>query len=173
MRVRLGVLDDIPRLQQIERSAAALFMQVEMPEIADSEPLSAEALSMRIDEGRLLVIGDEQVAGFTSFRVEDDWAYVEELVVDPHCAGRRLGALLLDALGEMAERLGLSGLVLSTFRDVPWNAPYYRQLGFVDVPDETLTPALLAIRREHESWGVDETQRVFMRRPFRRGMPVG
>jgi hypothetical protein len=47
---------------------------------------------------------------------------------------------------------------------VPFNAPYYRRLGFEDV--EALTPAMAEIRAEHEARGLDETQRVFMRRPL-------
>lgn len=75
------------------------------------------------------------------------------------------GAALLDAVSERARILDLSGLVLSTFREVPWNAPYYRRLGFVAL--EALTPGLLAIRAEHLARGLDESQRLFMARPAR------
>jgi hypothetical protein len=56
--------------------------------------------------------------------------------------------------------------LLSTFRDVPWNAPYYRRLGFTDIVDAALSPALLQIRQEHIERGLDETRRVFMRKPL-------
>jgi hypothetical protein len=62
--------------------------------------------------------------------------------------------------------VGLDGLSLSTFREVPWNAPYYRRLGFVDVADEALTPGMRAIREEHLARGLDEDARVFMVRDF-------
>jgi GNAT superfamily N-acetyltransferase len=45
----------------------------------------------------------------------------------------RIGAALLDAVAERARAAGLDGLSLSTFREAPWNAPYYRRLGFVEV----------------------------------------
>lgn len=39
---------------------------------------------------------------------------------------------------------------------------YYRRLGFADVADDALTPAMRAIREEHLARGLDETARVFM-----------
>lgn len=30
---------------------------------------------------------------------------------------------------------GFSALTLTTFRDIPWNAPFYTRLGFVEVED--------------------------------------
>jgi GNAT superfamily N-acetyltransferase len=80
--------------------------------------------------------------GFVMFRPVEDRAYVEQLDVLPAFAGRRIGAALLDAVAERARAAGLEGLSLSTFREVPWNAPYYRRLGFVDVPDAALTPGM-------------------------------
>jgi predicted N-acetyltransferase YhbS len=80
----------------------------------------------------------------------------------PAFAGRRIGAALLEAAAERARATGLAGLSLSTFREVPWNAPYYRRLGFSEVAD--LTPGMAAIREEHLARGLDEDARVFMTR---------
>jgi GNAT superfamily N-acetyltransferase len=94
------------------------------------------------------------------FRRVEARAYVEQLDVLPDFAGRRIGAALLDAVAERARAAGLEGLSLSTFREVPWNAPYYRRLGFVEAA--ALTPGMLAIRAEHLARGLDEDARVFM-----------
>jgi len=58
-------------------------------------------------------------------------------------------------------------VVLSTFRDAPWNAPYYARLGFSIVDDSSLDATLRAIRAHHVALGLDETQRVFMRADVR------
>ena len=92
------------------------------------------------------------------FRPLEGGLYVEQLDVLPAFAGRRIGAALLDAVGERTS----GGLTLSTFRDVPWNAPYYARLGFAEV--DVLTPAMAEIRAEHLARGLDEDARVFMRR---------
>jgi hypothetical protein len=65
-------------------------------------------------------------------------------------------------VAQLARERGLAALTLSTFKDVPFNAPYYARLGFAVV--EKLTPGMAAIRAEHEARGLDETARVFMRR---------
>jgi len=49
---------------------------------------------------------------------------------------------------------------LITFRDVPWNAPFYEKLGFEAVT--ALTPALQAALDTSATWGVPRD--VVMRR---------
>ena len=44
---------------------------------------------------------------------------------------------------------GIAEVVLSTFRDAPWNAPYYARLGFHIVDDASLDHTLHAIRAHH------------------------
>jgi hypothetical protein len=44
-------------------------------------------------------------------------------------------------------------VTLTTFRDVPWNAPFYRRLGF-EVVDEL--PSGLAAIRAHEAMAGDD-----------------
>ena len=48
-------------------------------------------------------------------------------------------------------------------RDVAWNGPYYRRLGFVDVPDEQLGPGLAALRAHESELGLDVSIRCAMR----------
>ncbi|MCA6332941.1 MAG: hypothetical protein IM641_13160 [Phenylobacterium sp.] len=72
------------------------------------------------------------------------------------------GVGLLDKAGSLAGAAGLQALVLSTFRDIPWNAPWYSRIGFEVI--EVLPAALDDIRRENLARGLDESRRVFMRR---------
>jgi N-acetylglutamate synthase-like GNAT family acetyltransferase len=90
--------------------------------------------------------------------------YVEALDVVPQHAGRRIGAALLDHVDARARETGATHVELSTFRHVPWNAPYYQRLGFSVLDDDELDAALLRIRNLRIARGVDETKRVFMRR---------
>ena len=92
--------------------------------------------------------------------------YIEQIDVDPLHAGKRIGSALIGLVEDRARKEARMGLLLSTFRDVPWNAPYYRRLGFTDIPDGALSAALVHIRRDHIERGLDETQRVFMRKPL-------
>jgi len=163
--IRSALHTEIEAVREIERASAQRFVGL-MDAIAADEPSPAALLAQRLDDGGLLVATvDGVLAGFVMFRPLEDHVYVEQIDVLPAFAGRRLGAALLDAVSERARTLGLEGLALSTFRDVPWNAPYYRRLGFVAL--KTLTPGLLAVRAEHRARGLDEDRRLFMARASR------
>ena len=63
---------------------------------------------------------------------------------------------------EWARAHGYPALTLLTFRDVPWNGPYYASLGFSPLQDDALAPELSA-RRDHESeLGLDRDARFAM-----------
>ena len=63
---------------------------------------------------------------------------------------------------EHAERAGLRGVTLTTFRDVPWNAPFYRRLGFEVLDPEDLTPGLAAAFADEARRGLPVELRVVM-----------
>jgi N-acetylglutamate synthase-like GNAT family acetyltransferase len=76
-------------------------------------------------------------------------------------AGKRVGRQLI-ACAEHARKLGLTSLTLTTFRDVPWNAPFYARLGFEIVTE--LTPELRQKREEEAAHGLAYDSRCAMRR---------
>jgi hypothetical protein len=55
-------------------------------------------------------------------------------------------------------------VTLSTFRDVPWNGPFYRNHGFRDLEPAEWTPGMRAIREKEAQQGLRVEARVFMRR---------
>jgi predicted N-acetyltransferase YhbS len=159
---RLARPDEIDTIRALERASAQRFVGL-MDALAADEPSPAPVLAARIERGGLVVAAKgETIVGFVMFRPLEDRLYVEQLDVLPAFEGRRIGAALLDATAERARAAGLAGLSLSTFREVAWNAPYYRRLGFVAVVDDALTPGMREIRAEHLARGLDEAARVFM-----------
>lgn len=152
--------DEIDTIRGLERASAQRFIG-QMDALAADEPSPATVLAARIVGGGLMVaVEDHVIAGFAMFRPVEDRLYVEQIDVLPAFAGRRIGAALLDAVTDRTRTAGLAGLSLSTFREIPWNAPYYRRLAFLDVA--ALTPAMAAIRAGHLARGLDEDARVFM-----------
>jgi GNAT superfamily N-acetyltransferase len=159
-------LEDIETVRAIERASSRRFIGL-MDDLAEDDPTPAPVLAARIAAGGLLTASlDQTLAAFVMFRPVEDGLYIEQIDVLPAFAGQRIGAGLLDAVADRARAGGLTALTLSTFRDVPWNAPWYRRLGFIDIADAALTPGLLKIRQEHLARGLDESQRTFMRRPL-------
>jgi ribosomal protein S18 acetylase RimI-like enzyme len=91
-------------------------------------------------------------------------AHVEQVSVDPRYARRGLGRRLLDHVAAVARKRGLDAVTLTTFRDVPWNAPYYVRCGFRVLGDDELGPGLRRVRDEEAVHGLDPARRVCMRR---------
>jgi GNAT superfamily N-acetyltransferase len=91
-------------------------------------------------------------------------AHVEQVSVDPRFAGRRLGRRLLDHVADQARGHGLDAVTLTTFRDVPWNAPYYERCGFRRLADDELGPGLRRVRDDEAAHGLEPGRRVCMRR---------
>ncbi|MGU7778875.1 GNAT family N-acetyltransferase [Burkholderia sp. PU8-34] len=168
--IRLATPHDAAAMAAVEVAAAERFRAIGMPDIADGEPTDAAAVRMRIDAGRAYVAFDAHgtCVGFAFYQLLDARRlYLEELDVAPSHAGQRIGARLVETVAARAAADGVDEVVLSTFVAPPWNASYYRRLGFYDIDDAALDEALREIRAHHVARGLDETQRVFMRRDVR------
>lgn len=160
--IRRAEPGDFDRLREIEVLAGAAFRDVGMPDIADDDPPSARLLGHFARHGRAWVCcADGTVAAYLLAEVVDGCAHIEQVSVDPAFRGRGLGRALVDHLDGWAAERGLPALTLTTFRDVPWNAPYYRRIGFTEVP---AAGGLAAVVAEEAAHGLDPALRVCMRR---------
>jgi hypothetical protein len=70
---------------------------------------------------------------------------------------------MIDRLAEDV-RGRFTALSLATFRTVPWNAPYYARLGFVELSRAEAGPEHEASWRQQAANGLDMAQRLFMTR---------
>lgn len=164
--IRLAEPADLPRLQEIEVAAGAAFRTLGMDEIAgDHAPPIAWFEEYRAD-GRAWVWAQRSApaAAFCVVDVVDGNAHIEQVSVHPAQARRGLGAQLIDHVEEWARDRGLPEITLTTFTDVPWNAPYYARLGFAIVADGDLGPGLRAVREHEAARGLDRWPRVAMTR---------
>ncbi len=67
------------------------------------------------------------------------------------------------AVCDGARARGIATVTLCTFRDIPWNAPFYQRLGFRILDEDELTPGLAARVREEELGGLARELRAAMR----------
>ncbi len=162
--VRVARLDDVPRLPELERAAAMRFERIGMPEVAKQDPVRESTLGCALREGCLLVAVDLEDApvGFALCSRVDDGLHLDELSVHPAHGGRGFGARLLGAVETLAVARDFPAITLVTFRDVAWNAPWYRRHGFVELPLPTLRPGLRARWSEEAVRGFDPGQRLCM-----------
>lgn len=78
--------------------------------------------------------------------------------------GRGFGAALIDRTAAAARARGLDTLYLSTYRDVPWNAPFYVRRGFADVQRGEWPRAFRVQFMAENSHGHPPWRRTIMRR---------
>ncbi len=121
-------------LAGIEESGTQMY-EAEFGDLT-GDPLAAPAQrgGDRADRpGFLLVVGAVgDPVGFVHVEVIDGFAHLAQLSVRPEAGRRGLGTALVRAAMREAYLLGFDRLSLTTFRDVPWNAAFYRSLGFAE-----------------------------------------
>ena len=142
MKVRLATEADIPALPRIERSAGEAFRGTDQAWIADDIVAEADAYPPLIAAGGVWVAEDEGVvAGFISTERLDDAFHILELAVGHGQQRKGIGAALMRVALDHARAANYRTATLTTFRAIPWNAPFYARLGFelLDAP-----PAVLA-----------------------------
>jgi GNAT superfamily N-acetyltransferase len=158
MLIRVATMAELPLLLEIERASGEIFRDIGMPEIADDAPMPVEVLA---HHHVWVAVAGEPVA-FAVAAVIDGCAHIEQVSVHPTHARLGIGRQLLDHVTTWAAAQGLAALTLSTFREVPWNGPYYERLGFRVLTE--LTPGLQAVVAEETARGLDSSARVCMRR---------
>jgi GNAT superfamily N-acetyltransferase len=166
-RIEVALPEHVNALQDLERAAASLFAEVGVtldPE--DVTPLVE--LRKAQAQGLLWVALDSagDVAGFALVGRSraHPRAHLAELDVHPAHGRRGLGAALVEAVCAWASEATLDAVTLTTFRDVPWNAPWYQRLGFAEIPETALDAELRQVLRAEVENGLDRSQRVAMRR---------
>jgi GNAT superfamily N-acetyltransferase len=144
--IRPPAADELGRLVEIEVAAGRTFADHGMPEIAADDPGTAEELEECRAAGLAWVAADRDgPLGYILAAEVDGCLHVEQVSVDPAHAGRRIGAALLEHVADVARAAGRPALTLTTFRDIPWNAPYYARLGFSELPEAEWGPQLRAL----------------------------
>ncbi len=182
MKIRAASERDLPRLQEIEVLAGAAFLDVGMAEIAQADPPTVAALRSYVEGERCWVAtlsgaqkqpdlnagvntnAEAAVAAFVILDVVDGQAHIEQISVDPSYARRGIGSQLIEHVSEWAGQQGCDAVTLTTFENVPWNAPYYRRCGFRVLQLSEVGPELAELRRREIEHGLDRWPRVCMRR---------
>jgi GNAT superfamily N-acetyltransferase len=138
-RVRAARTEDLPHLAPIEDAGGPQFREYFGEAI---EPIllspATDGRQRATEPGFLLVAApDEQSppVGFVHVLEIDGHAHLEQLSVLPDRQRQGIGAALVRAAMDEARRRGFDRLSLCTYRDVPWNGPYYRSLGFTEVTE--------------------------------------
>jgi GNAT superfamily N-acetyltransferase len=164
-KIGLARPSDLPLLPAIELAAATLLVG-HAPASVLAETTSQSELQDAQRRGHLWVaLADDVPVGFVHVEMlEPGIAHLKEIDVHPGHGRRGIGTQLVTTACRWAATSACSCIVLTTFRDVPWNMPFYARLGFDEIPQEDFSPALRAVVDDATSRGLDPGRRVAMRR---------
>jgi GNAT superfamily N-acetyltransferase len=172
LQAALGVATDAPARGQEVRAAArsefALLPEIDaradvvfrtagyaVPEI----PMDPAELS----RAAAVFVAGRPPVGFVQVEEIDGLAYIVELAVIPRWMRQGIGSALLERACEWARGRGYRAITLTTYADVPWNAPFYARRGFVEITE--FGPGVQAEREQERELGLDEVgRRIVMRR---------
>ncbi|MFJ4193859.1 GNAT family N-acetyltransferase [Pseudomonas sp. NPDC089534] len=163
--VRPARESDACALPDLERSAAQLFrLDPSLAWLADAPVPDAEEHRQAIRASRVWVAqsNDGQLSGFLRAVETDRQLHIEELSVSQHFQGQGIGRKLLSAAIELARREQLAAVTLTTFRDVPWNAPFYQRMGFELLGPEQTGPRLSEVLNNEIAHGLPGERRCAM-----------
>jgi GNAT superfamily N-acetyltransferase len=163
--------EHLPALPEIERQAAFLFQGWNVPHSVLEETTPLEEFQAAQMAGLLWVALSPQhyPVGFALIEVEGNLPHLEEIDVHPLHGRRGIGTALVKTVCAWARDRGYAGVTLTTYRDIPWNAPFYTRLGFEILGAAELTPYLRARVEDEAARGLDPTARVVMRKALSRG----
>ncbi len=142
MRIRLAQCGDFPAIRQVELSAGTLFEGTHMAwAVGDTTP--AEILDAGLENSVLWVAEtDSAIAGFLLAEAIEGDLHIRELAVSREFQGQGIGRALVKNAHRVAARRGLDAVTLTTDRTLPWNAPWYLQLGFTILTGRDIPPRL-------------------------------
>ena len=157
--------DEIPTLVEIDVAAAMLFV--------DTGLISDDGLLMHVPEdvfaagieARDVFVAREHRGcpiGFTLTSERGGTLFLDQISVHPDHGKQGVGSGLLKRVIEDAKDRGFKRITLSTFRNVAWNAPFYRKAGFKEIRPSNLEDWMIELQDALTE--VDVSQRCFMQR---------
>jgi len=167
-RIRSAREQELARLLEIERRAGALLQGHAAQAVFAAHALDTQALRAGLARGQLWVAvdEDERCVGYLLGGRLDDGFHVLQMDVDPDAGRRGHGRALLRHARAVAVAAGFPCMLLTTLRDVPWNAPFYASEGFAELPPAQWGPQLRATWQQEAALGFPMQLRVAMRCPL-------
>lgn len=157
---------EIKLLPQIENEADLRYRRVGLGRVVDMPPASLASLEAGRREGRLWVAVSplNRPVGFALMKFPGATAWLDQLSVLQRWQGQGYGSALIERVAAAARDLGHRVLHLSTYRNVPWNAPYYARRCFEELPRGAWPHVFRMQSMEENRHGHPPWRRTIMRR---------
>lgn len=155
--------EDIDALIAIDLAAGQLFAPTGL--ISDDglqDHVPRAVFEQAIEVGDVFRIDrDGTPAGFALVSQRGGTLYLDQISVHPGHGRKGLGGALVQHVCQIARQRRLKQVTLSTFRDIPWNGPFYRALGFRELARKEMAGWMLELEKI-QAHSLDVSQRCFM-----------
>ena len=153
MEIRPAALSEFALLPAIEADADQAFEALDSPVSTADFPPPGTAAEFAA-AFHIMVAGRPPVA-FVRLEILDGQAHLQQLAVSPDHARQGIGRALVAAARAWAHEAGFTSMTLTTFRDVPFNAPFYESCGFAELSGPDMAAGLRELRRREAELGLD------------------
>lgn len=163
--IRQANIKDANKLPAIEASAAQSFRgHPQFSWIADGDVQSEQDHLDYVKQQMewVAVDNDDLPIGFINIQMLDNSLHINEVSVCQTCQGKGIGKQLIQHIIAYAQEQGVHSVSLTTFRDIPWNAPYYQRLGFRLMAESDLSDEIKSILQEEVDAGFNAQDRCAM-----------
>lgn len=157
--IRAANPQDYSSLPSIERAAGMMYLQTRHKDLAFGPNVSDH---IEADDRVWVAVYEETIVAFAIVKVFHHVVHLHEIDVHPMHARRGLGRALITHIAHWARNLRHTALTLTTFADVPWNAPYYLRLGFTVVEAPASISHLKTILEAEAHAGFEMAYRIAM-----------
>jgi ribosomal protein S18 acetylase RimI-like enzyme len=162
--IRAATPQELPRLAEIEEAAEQGFRGTPMAFVLDL-PRGPVATALpphvlvwvSVDEADMAV-------GFLEAEPIGDWLHIWELSVHPQAQRQGRARALVEAACGHARAAGLARVSLTTDREIAFNAPMYRRMGFAELEPSAHPDWLAALLAREAAHGFDPARRIAMAR---------
>jgi GNAT superfamily N-acetyltransferase len=132
--------------------------------IAEGGTLAEASLVAMYENRTLWIVNDEGgiSVGFLAARVLDRQFHIAEVSVARPYQGQGLGAALMTTAINCAHDRQHRLVTLTTYRDLPWNGPFYAKLGFTEIEAAPVGPQHVQMLLDEAAAGHDPLRRCVM-----------
>lgn len=152
--IRRATPQDFSKLADVENRADQLFSNIPgFEDFLTFPDMTAEDYLNLPPSHQTWVYESDAILALASTYDIDDATYLGQLSVDPAHQGTGIGSKLLEIVCETAGIACKTGVVLCTFENIPWNAPFYKKRGFDFLSSDQMGPQLAKRAHiDHEKW---------------------
>ncbi|SHO53498.1 GNAT family N-acetyltransferase [Desulfopila aestuarii] len=153
-------------LAEIEKAAAAMFSENDLPAHRRNETMSELDLYTAQQQGLLVVAVESglEPIGFAIATLIDSYLHLKEIDVHPRYQCMGIGSALLDKIFDLAQDYECEAVTLTTNKYVAWNAPWYEKKGFCILGSDNMPTYIRSILDQEQERGYNPQRRVAMQK---------